>query len=259
MKRLKMVLMILLVGVVVFGCGVPKSEVDELLADLEKECDGRLAEQRVQLEVSSEEHLQNQLSKQRAELETDHQSQLTELKTAYEIRLAELEAEKEYLSAPTPQVSAKIVGQITFWELVGIRDVFFPEAKGSRVGSYVKGPYPLVGIETLLDFLGQDKTNVFPNQYRENVYNLGDEYAFTLKHNWLEAGLPGHSLALIKARGADSHNREVWYWLNLFITRENGELVVYRVEPTTDQVTRIEASNPDPTVLFIHNTDYVGP
>lgn len=153
---------------------------------------------------------------------------------------AELQIEMEYLKEPALKMSAKTIGRVTFDELKELAREFFPNAS-RNTGSYVKEPYPLASIETLEEFLKEDSTNRV-SSFHLNRVNALDELAFRLKDRWIRAGLPPHSLGLIKCERIIKGEKQMG-WRNIFITIENDELVIYEVWAFLDKIEKIEEPN----------------
>jgi len=228
-KIVNLVVVILLISLAGFGC-IPKPA----------DCESQLAGQRTQLEAG----FQDQLAEQRAQLEADYGSQLAELEEV----ITTLEVENESLRAPTPKVSAKVVGTITFKGLIQLAEAYFTDPKvGRKTSAWTKGPYPLVSLETLKAFLGKDDTDKCPPCRLANR-NICDEYAFRLKDRWIRAGLPGHSLSLIKREKITGRGMTL-YWSCIFITKEEGQFIIYEVVPYTDEIIRLE--KPDTEVYYV--------
>jgi hypothetical protein len=104
-------------------------------------------------------------------------------------------------------------------------------------GSY-KDRIELTSLENLEKFLEADPMNKqawFRPLYDPDDFNLSDEAAFLFKVRWINAGLPGGSLGLLKCdRGEGIH------WRNLFVTVEEGKVVFYEVDPVHDTITKVE-------------------
>lgn len=254
-KIISLVAVALLVGLVLPGCAKGRineleaqiSELTNQVSEQEVQIAGqktKLAEQETQITVLSENvtELKGQNYAQGARIEelegdlTEKDAQIAKL----EEEKAGLEAEIECLRMPTPQVSKETVGTITFEQLKQLSKRFFPKAMRST-GAFTKGPYPLVSLETLKEFLAKDPTNFCP-VCKETSYNIGDELAFRLKDHWIRTGLPGHSLGLIKAERVTSWGK-IMCWRNIFITKEDGEFAIYEVVAHTDEIIKIEEPN----------------
>ena len=256
-------LVILLMGLVLPGCsrgrinelGAQVSQLTNQVAEQEAQIGGqktKLAEQESQIAVLSanitELNSQNNTQGVRIEeLEGELSGKDAQI-TALEEEVADLEAENEHLKAPTPEISAEVVGTITFKGLIQLAGTYFTNPKvGRTTSAWTKGPYSLVSLETLKAFLGKDDTNKYPPPRLANR-NICDEYAFRLKDHWIRAGLPGHSLSLIKRERMTGRGMTL-YWSCIFITKEEGQSVIYEVVPYTDEIIKLE--KPDTEVYYV--------
>jgi len=210
----------------------------------EREAQAAEREARIAAITTQISKLESQTTEQSAQME-GLEAVIAEL----EEEKAALEAENEFLKEPAPQLDAPwIAGTITFKETVELLREFFP--RSSRMTSaYTRGPYQLVDLETLENFLAVDKTDTFP-LYLERSYDVGDPLAFRLKEHWIEAGIPPWSLGLIKGERMTSFGK-VWCWRNIFLTIENGEYVFYEVVPHTDEIIKIEEPYLEPHRVII--------
>jgi hypothetical protein len=153
----------------------------------------------------------------------------------------EIEILKEETEDSVSEISADIIGKVSFEELIELSTKFFPNALRST--SYSKkissSPFPLVSLETLEEFLAKDRTNISPKPIKTTA-NYCDETAFRLKDRWIKADLPPISLGLIKGKKIlDGIERMLWR--NIFITLdENHELVIYEVFAFSDEIKKIE-------------------
>lgn len=222
------VLAVLLMGLIVLPGCVAKAELDE--------CKALVTEQAAQI---------NELEAQIVALNSTIEAKDAEIAEREE-KMAELETEIERLSPP--EIPAEeIVGTITWEELKELAKRFFPKSDRHILRS-TKGPFPLVSLETLKKFLAAD----CPLHWHESSYNFCDELAFRLKDHWIRAGLPGHSLSLVKGEAVTKHGKQLC-WRNIFITKEDGEFVIYEVTAYTDEVIRIEESNLKPYFVLIRD------
>jgi len=217
-KIVGLVLAVLLVCFVFPGCSA--GQIDELESQI-----ATLQDDKAVVEAERDE-LDSNLEKKDVDI-----SKLEEEK-------AELLTKIEYLEEPMPTYSnVKIVGYISFTQTVELQRDFFWDCPG-RTSSFIgKGPFPLVGVETLEKFLADDMTERLPG-CSPNSYNACDELAFRLKDRWIKAGLPPWSLNLVKVErsqfGIDMS------WQNLFLTKENGQFVFYEVNARSDRITKLE-------------------
>ena len=244
-KIVSLVLAVLLIGLFLPGC-VSKTELDECkaltaeqAAQIEK-LRAQAEDWAAQIEAKNTEILE--LKEENAGLREENTELLKE-NTELQEANAELEAEVECLKKPTPKISAEAVGTVNLKQLMSLAKEFFPKANGS-VGSWTKGPFPLVSLETLKEFLAEDPINMGPGYHRrESQYYFYDDLAFELKDHWIRAGLPGHSISLIKAERISPRFGKQMCWRNIFITKEQGQLVIYEVIAQSDTVIKIEEPN----------------
>jgi hypothetical protein len=241
MKRIAIIVLTGLVAetLLLTSCGIPQDvqqELDALRAE-KTQWDETLMPELEQLRADKTQWVEEDkpaLEQQVADLE----DQITDL----EQEIADLNAEMECLrQPPLGKIEGEIVGTVTLEELVQLAQEFFPNATGFSIGAFSgSSDYPLTSLDTCKEFLAEDITDWCPQCY-ETSYNPCIERAFTLKFMWLEyAHLPTFSLGLVQTREG--------YWLNIFITRENGELAIYKVDPGTDRVTKLEG--PDLDVVY---------
>lgn len=239
MKRIAMT--VLMFGVLLLaGCGVSQAEYDKVVADLAtcQEAESQLEAEKAQWEEVDKPALEQQVA--------DLEDQIT----SFEQDIADLEAENEGLKQPAlGKIPAEVVGTVTLEELLQLSNEFFPNATGGGISSLTRNPHPLVSLETLKDFLAKDNSDWNPPCH-ETSYNLCDELAFRLKDRWIKAGLADHSLGFIKLKITTPEGEKL-QWLNVFITKEGGELTVYKVDPHNDTVTKITEPDPDVVYIFI--------
>ncbi|MDP2663968.1 MAG: hypothetical protein Q8P08_00770 [bacterium] len=266
-KKIVAVLLIVIVVVALVGCGIPQ-EVQNELNQLKGEKTGWEEDQ---AELQGLKNQEAAWEEDRAELNDlrgqeevweKSQAELNDLRGQEEAwreaqaELNDLRSQIEELSGLNPEKKWEVVGTVTSDELRQMARKFFPIAAINT--SFFSGretQHPLVGIETLKMFLASDQTNRIP-QHVDNKYNASDELAFRLKDHWIDAGWPGYSINLIKTERTVSFKNwsgEVLGWWPIFITKENGELTFYEVNPRTDSFKKIE--NPDRTVYSVLLSD----
>ena len=130
--------------------------------------------------------------------------------------------------------STFVIAQPTFDEFIEALNKFYPERLGALLGSHTKGRMQVTSLDNLEKFLKADGSN-HDMFLVDRPENKGDLAAFAFKARWMESGLPGESLGLLKCdRGEGVH------WRNVFATMEDGEIVFYEVVPNKDEVVKVE-------------------
>ena len=251
-KIVSVVLAVLLIGLVVLPGCVSKAELEECKAQVAegatqiKDLKAQVEKQTIQITVLGKEKAE--LEKQKVGLEGEN-AELEGQNAELEEQIAELQAEIECLREPPPEkVRGEIAGYISYKETIEVKRKVFPKTGGGIAGSS-KGRYPLATVETLKQFLADDKTNTCPS-CRGTCYDAHDGWAFQLKDHWIKAGLSAWSLGLVKVE-VDTQYGRILVWRNIFLTQENGEFVFYEVDPCTDKITKIEGSTENYRVAMI--------
>lgn len=255
-------LVVLLVGLIVSGCSTGRiNELESQIATLQTDKTAAEAEV-VALQdekvatVAERDGLKSDLEDKITELNNKN-SQLEEISTVLGERDAEiskLEEEKVELQAeveclgkpPLEQVSKKAAGRIDQQTAIEEGRKLFERVGGS--GSTGVSSYILESVETLEKFLKNDITDHCPH-CRQNPYDAGDGWAFQLKDHWIKAGLSPFSLGLVKMEIDTTYGRML-VWRNMFLTKENGQLVFYEVDPCSDKITKIEEPSEKHRIVF---------
>lgn len=112
-------------------------------------------------------------------------------------------------------------------EITGFLSEFFLNFSHVHIATWDRAHY-LPSLATLKDFLWIDDLDAY--KHLPEIFDC-DDYAWALKGRAIEKGIPLGIAILNEGQGEENH------MVNLFITRENGELTVYIVEPQTDQIT----------------------
>ena len=252
-KIVSVFLAVLLVGLVVLPGCVSKAELEECKAQVAegatqiKDLKAQVEKQTIQITVLGKEKAE--LEKQKVGLEGEN-AELEGQNAELEEQIAELQAEIECLREPPPEkVRGEIAGYISYKETIEVKRKVFPNSCGGTAGSPRTLYYPLMSVETLKQFLADDKTNTCPS-CRGTCYDAHDGWAFQLKDHWIKAGLSAWSLGLVKVE-VDTQYGRILVWRNIFLTQENGEFVFYEVDPCTDEILKIEGSTENYRVAMI--------
>jgi hypothetical protein len=171
----------------------------------------------------------NSLIEEKNDELSESQGKIAELDEEYNIckelalsqnkTIEELQQEIEILQSHQPEITADPVAYVTFDELTDwVREKF---SSDWLVGTSHKDPHPLVNLAVLEDFLRQVP--------KSTCRHMTDDMTFRLERLWEKAGLPGFSMNSIKIEDA--------FWLNLFVTKEQGKLVGYKVVAYTGEIT----------------------
>jgi vacuolar-type H+-ATPase subunit H len=128
-------------------------------------------------------------------------------------------------------------------------ETWYPNLSSFQLGLVGTRDFDFTTRENLERFLEADSSNNDRMLRPRPASNLGDHAAFLFKVRWIEAGLPAGSIGLMKCdRGEGSH------WRNLFITKEDEEIVFYEVVPNRDQIIKItEPSTGKTDFLTVQN------
>jgi len=154
-------------------------------------------------------------------------------------QVSTLEEENEFLRLPPPEkVKGEIAGYINFKNSVTVTDERFPSSVRWLTGGLMS-PMPLATVKTLEDFLKEDHTNLFP-YCRHSRLDYCDSFAYQLKNEWDESGLPQWSLGLLKMEVTDPTYGTLLTWRNIFLTEKDGDFVFYEVNPCDDSIVKIE-------------------
>jgi len=243
--RQHIVLAVLLAaGVLCTGCGYQDqiATLEAQLAQSEDELEStREALQQAQSTASECEDRLATLSTDFEALQEAHNEKDTTIAELTE-EVSILEEENEFLRLPPPEkVEGEIASYIDFKRYkasIPVMTKLFPSA-GLWWTSRSTGSLPLATVKTLEDFLKEDHTESPPScRYSRNDYC--DSFAYQLKDNWDESGLPQLSLGLIKLEVVDPSYGSLLAWRNIFLTEEDGDFVFYEVNPCDDSIIKIE-------------------
>ena len=242
MKKIAiLVLTGLVIGIVAFtGCGIPQEQLDVVKADLAKSQTENtvLLAEKAKLEQSV-----LKLNTQVSELEKE----IAELNRV----IKALQTQESVPIVPLKEV----VGTATIMDIHTVVKKFYP--KTNAIIGY-QGPstgkvdyFPLASLETLRRFLATDRTDFLPRSW-EWSENYADELAFRLKDQWIKAGLPPHSLGLLKGK-RKMPTGEGFHWRNIFVTLESGKVTLYEVVAKRDEIIKVEELNADTYFVIILN------
>lgn len=131
--------------------------------------------------------------------------------------------------------------QIANWqEIQVLLREYFPNACGCQGARLiVDDQYQIVALQEIQRLLQEDKTEQMP---RDGEFLDTDDFVFRLLGQFSTPGWSGIPFGFV-------YTKEAPYFYNIFITRESGRLVVYRVDPKRDQIEKMV--NPDQEAVLV--------
>ena len=142
------------------------------------------------------------------------------------LKIERMEKRIEKLEPPSPP--SEIIGEVCSTELLSFLKRELRAGDQSFPLCVLDKKYELITVDEIKRFLRKDRTEAY--FYRVHIFDC-DDYAFRLQGQITIPEWSGVPLGIIL--GETPEGPHAW---NIFVTREGGELVLYEIEPQTDEI-----------------------